>query len=163
MIQYSTLAAAVFIAPPSYATVLFEVQMHFASGPISLSAGQAASTCAVNPDSETVPVLVALLTADNSVLLASRQAILQPGAGVCLNYTRPPTPNNISQSQNVYAVVVPRGSLDANGRIVQVSPGPGGCIVASLQIQLPIFNNVPGQTILYAQMIKHDHTDDQYQ
>jgi hypothetical protein len=148
------LAAAVFMAPSSHAAVLFQVQMHFASGPISLGIGQSANTCAVNPDSETVPVLIALLAADNSTVLAIRQATLQPGAGVCLNYTR--VPNNVNvQPQSVYAVVVPNGSLDANGRIFQFAPGGGGgCIVASLQIQVPVL----GQTILYAQMIRHDHT-----
>jgi hypothetical protein len=80
-------ASAIFIAAPARAAVVFQIQIHFASSPISLAVGQTASSCAVNADSETVPTLIARLAADNSTLLAMRQAILQPGVGVCLNYT----------------------------------------------------------------------------
>jgi hypothetical protein len=153
-IIFMAAASTGFLAAPAHATVLYQVQMHFASGPISLAAGQNASACAVNPDSDPVAILIALLTADSSSLLTYREVTLQPGQGACVSYDRGVPPAN-QQSPNVYAVVVPNGRLEANtGRIVQDRPGSGGCIVASLQIALAP-NNTPGQTILSVQMIKH--------
>lgn len=139
--------------------VLSGVEVHFISGPIALNTGQSASACAVNPDDSPISVLIALLEADTSSLLASRQITLQPGIGVCIAYSRTPGPQAQQFSPNVYAVVIPNGRLDAQGRIVQDRPGGGGgCIVASLQIQTLPIGNVPAQTIAYAQMIKHLHT-----
>src|SRR5438270_9417322 len=101
-----------FFAAPLRAAVLSEVQTYFASGPMSLPGGQTANLCAVNPENSPLSILIALLTADTSSLLASRQVMLQPGAGLCVAYTRPiPQPANVNQqlSLNVYAVAIVGG------------------------------------------------------
>ena len=156
-IAVAAFLAAAFLGAPLHAAVLSGVQVHFISGPVSLSAGQSATACATNPDDSPISILIGLLQADSSSLLASRQITLQPGMGVCLGYARPTGQQQQELSPNVYAVVIPNGRVDSLGRIVQVSPGGGGCIVASLQIQTLPINNFPGQTIVYAQMIQHHH------
>jgi hypothetical protein len=126
------------------------VQLFWASGPLALLAGQTASASATNPDDSPVPFLIAVLTGNGSAILATTQTVLQPGAGTCVNYTRS------NAGPNVYAVVVPNGQLVGNGGIVQIRPGGGGCIGASLQIQPFSVNNVPSQTILYAQILRYE-------
>lgn len=151
-------ACLVCAGTPLDASVLFEVEVHFASGPVSLQVGQTASSCTVNPDSDPISILIALLQADNGNLLTTRQLVLQPGTEGCVHYTRPAPQGNMNlPSLNVYTVVVPNGRIEASGRIVQDRPGSGGCIIGFLQIQTPAFSNAPGQTILYSQMIKHHH------
>jgi hypothetical protein len=147
--------AVAFFVAPLHATVLSGVEDYFASGPAYLMGGQSASACATNPDDSPVSVLIGLLQADTSSLLAKSQIILQPGLGVCVSYSRGVPPAANTPSANVYAVVVPNGTIDSSGRIIQDRPGSGGCIVASLQIQMVTLNNTPGQTIVYAQMIKY--------
>ena len=151
-------ASVVFSAAPSRAAVLSGVQLYWASGPVALLTGQTANACATNPEDSPISVLIALLSADNGSLLASRQVALQPGMGACVAYTHPVPQQGILSLQlspNVYAVVIQGGRLESTGRIVQDRPGGGACIVASLQIQLATPNNTPGQTILFAQMLEY--------
>lgn len=144
---------------PAGAAFLSGVRVHFISGPVSVASGQTATACASNPDDSPAAVLVALLQADNGTVVQTHQTTLQPGTDTCLSWVRQLQPNTPQSALNVYAVVVPNGRIDSAGRIVQDRPG-GGCITASLQVQTPAVANVAGQTIVYSQMIKHNHRGD---
>lgn len=136
------------------ASVLFENSVLFnyqASGPVSLMGGQNASVCATNLDNSPVAILIALFQADNGSLLGFRQDVLQPGGGSCLNYLKTPQPNPLTQGGNVVGLVAANAHLE-QGTIVQVGPGGGGCIAASLQIQGTTIYNAPSQTFLYVPM-----------
>lgn len=153
----ATLICLAVLAQPAHSSVLFENSVLFdfqASGPAGLSAGQNASVCATNLDSSPVSVLIALLQADNGSLLASQTVTLQAGAGKCLNYSFPPSPNGPAPARNVIGLVAPSAHLTEPGAIIQDRPG-GGCISASLQIQAATLNNVAGQTFLYVPMQDH--------
>jgi len=144
---------------PASASVLFEnsVLNDFqASGPVALAPGQNAGVCVTNVDDSPVSILIGLLQADTGSLLAVREAAVQPGEGVCLNFTQPsPQPNGPpANGSTVVGIVVPNAHLSGQGAIVQDRPG-GGCITSSLQIQSVDPNNVVGQTLLYVPMQEH--------
>ena len=142
-------SGACFAVQPGPA-VFDNVRTYFASGPVALLAGQTASVCATNLDDSPAPILIGLLAADTSNLLASNQQMLQPGMGICVSYTRSPNATNFGP--NVVGVVIQGGRVQTNGSIFQFAPGGGGCIVASLQIQVSTLNNIPAQTMLYVPM-----------
>jgi hypothetical protein len=151
MKRIKILPLAAFLLQPAQASVLFEnnVLFHFqASGPVSLASGQNASVCATNLDNSPVSVVIALLQPDTRTLIASQQQMLQSGGGTCLNFA--PGPNQ--QGGNVIGLVVPNAQLNDLGGIVQIRPGGGGCIAASVQIQTTTLNNTAGQTFLYVPM-----------
>jgi hypothetical protein len=127
--------------------VLFKFQ---ASGPVSLLTGQNASVCATNLDNSQVSIVIGLLQADTGTLLSAKQQVLPAGGGTCLNFVG--SPNQQVQSNNVIGLIVANASLTDLGAIVQNSPGGGGCIAASLQVQATTINNTVGQTLLYVPM-----------
>jgi hypothetical protein len=147
------------LVTPAQASVLFEdsVRDFQVSGPVALTLGQIASVCATNLDDSPVGILLGFLQADRPSLLASRDVVLQPGEGACLNFTRESNqPNDIPQSEgNVIGVVIEGGRVNGQGVIVQDRPGGGGCITASVQIRFLNPNNTPGQTALYVPMQEH--------
>jgi hypothetical protein len=113
----------------------------------------------VNPDSDPIAVLIALMVADNGNLFASQRPAARHGRVRRLHAA-------IARRYHCATAERPRGGVSERrprrrGRIVQVGPSGGGCIAASLQIQAPAFNNVVGQTVLYAQMIRHHHPAEQ--
>lgn len=151
------LASFAFSASSTHASVFFQhsVRDYYASGPVTVQAGQRASACATNLDESPVSILIGLLTADTGSLLASEQVTLQPGTGVCISYHLPPSQGEEQIApKNVVSVVVPHGVLQQNGEIVQDRPG-GGCITASLQVQALTLNNILGPTLLYVPGIEH--------
>jgi hypothetical protein len=127
-----------------------------ASGPAALVAGQTASFCATNLDTSTVFVLIAVLQADTGGLSAVQQQVPQGGAGTCLNYPASP---NLPAGSNISGLGATKASLTELGGIVQShSPGGGGCIAASIQIQT-LSPNIGAQTFLYVRM--KDFQEDQ--
>jgi hypothetical protein len=153
----TVLACLLFLLQPAHAAIgSRDLQDFQVSGPVGLMPGQNASVCATNLDNSPASILIALLDASNSGILAVREAALQPGEGVCLNFTKDQQPNGPSSSgSNVVGLIVPNGRVDGQGAIVQsVGPG-GGCIAASLQIQLLTPDNTLGQTLLFAPMLEH--------
>ncbi len=155
----TVLAFLVCLATAAQSSVLFEdsVRDFQISGPVALSSGQNASVCATNLDDSPVSILIGLLQADTSGILATKQITLAPGAGSCLNFTRQQSNGNPQISANVIGVVIPDGHVNGQGEIVQDRPG-GGCITASLQIQFSAQNNMPGQTFLYVPLQEHHET-----
>ena len=135
------------------ASVLFENSVLFdfqTSGPIGLMVGQRAGVCATNVDESNVAILIGLLQADTGSLLAVKEATLEPGAGTCLTFQA----TGQTPSRNVVGIVVPNAHVTGQGALVQDRPG-GGCIAASVQIQVPTVNNAAAQTFLYAPMQEH--------
>ncbi len=147
----AALTLSTVIAPFAGATSFdHSVQDFYASGPVAVVQGERAHACAQNLDESPISILIALLVASNGSVLAEKQVILQPGAGVCIDSATP----SAQQSLNLVSVLVPNGRLNANNTIVQDRPG-GGCIAASMQVQVFAQDNISGQTLLYVPMLQH--------
>lgn len=143
--------------------VTVAAQKFLASGPVTVPSGQVVSVCATRIEegqgATPMKIVLAIVDASNSRLLAARATALQPGASVCIvtgpSQTAPNGPDQTGTPGLVMGIVVPTGVIK-QGRtqdsvvIDWVGPG-GGCIVASLQLQ-PTPANLLGPTTVYIPM-----------